>query len=102
MALRINPPPLPPWAFWTTTATAGALAAFTVGAGVTNFSARANYSEQGSSDTADGAALKQTEGVIVSSALAFWVGVGVTSVAGAAAGVESLFVDWRGYGDVVE
>lgn len=97
LALRINPPPLPPWVFWTTTVAAGALAVATVGAGAAHLSARTTFSVQGAADIVDGAALKQTEGVIAGSALGFWVGVGATSVVVAAAGVEALFVDWRGH-----
>ncbi|MDP2344233.1 MAG: PEGA domain-containing protein [Deltaproteobacteria bacterium] len=102
MALRINPPPLPQWAFWTTTATAGALAAATAGAGGVNLYSRARYSDQGAVDVANGKDLKDTQDVIVASAYGFWVGVGVTTIVGAAAGVESLFVDWRGYAESAE
>jgi hypothetical protein len=102
LALRMRPPPLQPWTFWMTAATAGALGAGTVGAGVVNLLAFDSYSSQArppNGGVASGPALKQTETLIGASAWAFWGGLAATAVVGAAAGVEALFTDWWGYGD---
>lgn len=102
LALRVNPPPLPPWVFWATASTAGALV---VGAGATlaintvlfsQVSARQEDARKTPVKGADLLALRSQNDLAAGTTLAL---VGAAVVVGATAGALTLFTDWQGYGD---
>lgn len=101
LALRLNPPPLPPWAFWTTAGIAGAGVGASIGAG-----AWWALSDSTFRATLDGARTKPVPAVQVRQeqetlALAntvFWAVAGATLVGAIAAGVMVPFTDWNGVG----
>jgi hypothetical protein len=98
-ALRLNPPPLPTWAFWTTTGVAaGSLVATGLAGGWWAFNQVA-YTEMaaGSVDlVVDGADLKARENLVLGAEVLLWSLVGTTAGVALTAAAMTPFVDWRG------
>lgn len=101
LALRVRPPPLPPWVFWSTASVGGMLAVAAASAGVVNVVERAAFEQllAPADGVADGNALVKSRASVATSAWLFWGCVGGGAVVLGTAGVEALFVDWWGYGD---
>jgi hypothetical protein len=102
VALRLDPPPLPKWVFWTS---AGAAAASAVAGGL--FAYLANDSEKQWNDTVSSGAQGGVSGETLvdigntaesraKTANVFFISSGVLAVS---AGVIALFTDWHGYRD---
>ena len=105
VALRLDPPPLPTWSFWTVAGTAAATAAAGGVFGLLETAAQDHYRAQAQSSlttVVPGGDLK-TEGRLVTqhawTANVLWIAAGAIAVA---AGVMIPFVDWEGYGDQAE
>ncbi|MDP2342807.1 MAG: hypothetical protein Q8O67_17760 [Deltaproteobacteria bacterium] len=101
VALRINPPPLPTWVFWSAVATSGALVAGGITAGVLNGVERASldaYVATAGQEPLEGSVFVEKNNSIVNTAGVAWALVGGAVVAGAATSVVSLFTDWNNYG----
>ena len=101
VALRLNPPPLPPWVFWTTTATAAALTAATAAGLGINLVLQAQVIEkQGLALTTSvpGTELNTLRGQNDAAATATVVAGLAAGVVGLAAAGVSLFTDWTGAG----
>jgi hypothetical protein len=101
LALRLNPPPLPPWAFWTTVGVAGGATALS---GITALwwgAAQADYSDFVAGATepggVDGAEVVKREGNLVAAEVTTWTLLGIGVVAGAAAAASVPLVDWQGH-----
>jgi hypothetical protein len=90
LIMRASPPPLPPAVFLGVTGTAVLAAGATAALGAVNL---ATVSALRTED--DGAARKAAIASLPTSATGFWVGLGVTVVAAAGAGVTALFTDWE-------
>jgi hypothetical protein len=102
IALRLNPPPLPPWIFTTTATAAGLAAVVAVGGGIAFTIAQADYSQSAASGSAaapvSGAELVR-KGAATEASWGLMVGAGAGAVALAAGtGVLFLFTDFAGYG----
>lgn len=102
LALRVNPPPLPPWVFWATAATSGALV---VAAGATLvintvlWSQVSDRQEQARKTPVPGdelVALRSQNDLAAVTTIAL---VGTSALVGATAGALTLFTDWHGYGE---
>lgn len=105
VARRINPPPLPPWAFWTGAGTGGALAVATVASGAVWLLLQADYKaigERARAEPVDGALLVETGERAQLAEIVTWTLVGATAVAGGATLALTPFVDWLGYGEDAE
>lgn len=101
LALRLNPPPLDPWVFYTGAAVTGG--ALLVGLGAAAVNAAAWGVAASSTDASvtgaavDGGELAGTIGLVRGS---FWgtVAAGAAMIVlGSATGVAALFTDWHGY-----
>lgn len=92
IALRLNPPPLPPWSFWTV-ASAAALAA-TAGAatGVVNVLAQAEFERLRTASTISYPALKERGDAVNATAAATWILLGGAAVGAVVAGFFVPFV----------
>lgn len=106
MALRLNPPPIPTWGFYSVAGGALATAAVAAGFGIAAQDARGDFDqtlEDSSPDNpADGARVVELEDDFKSNrnlSNAFWISTGVFAVA---AGVIYFFTDWEGYQDAAE
>jgi hypothetical protein len=100
LALRVHPPPLPPWAFWSTAAGGGVLALTAATAGAFNLASLSSYnSDLAQKPTVDGGQLRRDGDVVDATAWGFYGAIAGAAVVGAAAGVAALFTDWWGYGD---
>ena len=102
VALRLDPPPLPKWVFWSA---AGAAAATAVAGGL--FAYLAHDSEKQWNDTVNAGTpggvpgdtlvdIGNTAESRAKTANVFFISSGVLAVS---AGVIALFTDWHGYGD---
>lgn len=101
-ARRLNPPPLPRWAFFTT-AGVGA-AAFVVGGafGLVAADAAGEYRELGERSLTTpvaGAQLNAVAARATANERMAFLSLGIAGTALLAAGVEAFFTDWHGYGD---
>ncbi|MCP4501041.1 MAG: hypothetical protein GY822_13865 [Deltaproteobacteria bacterium] len=105
VALRLNPPPLQPWTFWTiagATSASFTLAAMAGGLSIFNAIAYQNLLKRSQQETLR---WEELEGVRTQSYLALGTGVafaGLTVALATGAGVSALFVDWQGYAEVQE
>jgi hypothetical protein len=101
VAVRLNPPPLPPAAFWSAAGATGAVAVATAGAGVVWFTSESTL--RSTFETAKGTAvpaqtvLDQQAQVQISNA-AFWALVGVTGAGVITTGFMFPFTDWQNFG----
>lgn len=101
IAVRLHPPPLPPWAFWTTLGASGALASSTL-VSATWWAA----SQQGFRDAADqarkqatpGLTVKEREDTLIAAETTTWALAGATLVGIVATGLVVPFVDWENAG----
>lgn len=97
LAKKLNPPPLSPWLVQTTGATAGVLAVATGAAGVLWFVADGNlkdtYATAKNSPVSAAQVTAQQEQTQLSNG-AFWIGVGLTTVAAAATGMMIPFTNF--------
>ncbi len=101
VALRINPPPLPTWVFWSGIAASGALVAGGITAGVLNVAERASLSDYlatAGGEPLEGAVFVEKNTNITNTAGTAWALVGGAVIAGAATSVVALFTDWNNYG----
>lgn len=101
MALRLDPPPIPTWGFYSAAGAALASAALASGLGVLTLNARNDYESKVASGTEQnpvpGAEVVELEDKFNSRKTltnAFWISTGVFAVA---AGVMAFFTDWEGY-----
>jgi hypothetical protein len=105
IALRLNPPPLPRWAFYATAGAAVLAGAGGVGAGVMSADAQRQWrrlADQANTQPVAGsqlAALESTARSRARTANVLFVAGGALAVA---AGVEAFFTDWHGYGAQLE
>jgi hypothetical protein len=102
VALRLNPPPVPQWAFWSVAGSAAGVSALAAAVGTLNllvvgqFNGWMDQAQQQKVDWSRVAPLQASANV---TAAGTW-GLLVTGLALAGtAGVMSPWVDWRGYGD---
>jgi len=100
VALRLNPPPLPRWAFFATAS--AALVAGVAGAGMGYLSrdARTQYdrlARQSLTESVPGAQLRDLEQIARSRASSANLLLGVAGGLALVGGVEALFTDWHGY-----
>jgi hypothetical protein len=96
LALRLHPPPLDPWVFWTLGATAAVATVSTLGAGAWNQTSYAALAKSGDDAITDGATRSALEDDVRTSGLVFWAGAATAVTLATATGVVSLFVDWGG------
>lgn len=102
LAKKLNPPPLSPWIMQTTAATTGVLAVATGAAGVLWFVADGNlkdtYATAKSTPVSAAQVTTQQEQTQLSNG-AFWIGVGLTTVAAAATGMMVPFTNFDAEND---
>lgn len=90
LVVRASPPPLPPAVFL------GVGSAALLGASATAIFGAVNLATvEGLRTEDDGAARRAGIDSLPLSATGFWVGLGVTTIAAASAGVTALFTDWE-------
>lgn len=106
MALRLNPPPIPTWGFYSVAgvalASAGAAAGFGVAAlnKKTEFEGAVNNtSPESPANGAEVVAIEDSFNSRKSLSNAFWISTGVFAIA---ATVMAFFTDWDGYQDAAE
>ena len=103
VALRIHPPPLKPWVFWSLTGVSAVAlasgAAFTTWNGLAYQAADARSRASVKGPDADGLALQGDIANVRTSFAGLTVAYGAAAVVGVGAGVSLLFVDWSGAGD---
>jgi hypothetical protein len=97
LALRVNPPPLDPWIFWSGAATTGAAVVTSGVAGVFNLVAVGDTGTYFKTAKLDGATLNGKESAVAASAVTFYSALGAAVVTGAATSVVALFTDFHGY-----
>jgi hypothetical protein len=99
VALRLNPPPVPTWAYWTTAATTGVLAVAGVTTTVVNRVAVADHDAFVASSVGGapvrGLDVKSKQDVILGSAVASWVFLGTAIVGGGMLALMPPFTDWQ-------
>jgi hypothetical protein len=99
---RLNPPPLPPWVFWTGVGTTSVLVVSAGLAGAGWGVLQSDYSalaERSASEVVDGATLKELGGRAQTAEIAGWSLVGSAVLVGAVTGVLAAFTDFYGYGE---
>jgi hypothetical protein len=104
VALRLDPPPLPSWSFWTAAGTTALVLTASGAAGLYWAMANADYEEllaRSTREDVDGALLEQKGAAWTNAAIATWVLLGSGAALGMGTGLMSLFVDWWGYGDTL-
>ncbi len=100
VAVRLNPPPLPPAAFWSVAGVTGAVVVAAAGAGVVWFTS--DLTLRSTYETAKGTAvpaqtvLDQQAQVQISNT-AFWALVGVAGAGAVTAGFMFPFTDWQNF-----
>ncbi len=103
MALRLNPPPLPTWSFWTvagaSAAAVGAASFFAVLANNEENSFRSTLDNAEPGQVLDGKTLRGYQDRAERNALNANISLAVAGGLAITAGVMALFVDWYGYGD---
>lgn len=102
VALRLNPPPLSPWMFWTTAGSATALLTAAGGFFVMNMWSHGTYQETlsaGQSRPITNDVLSAQEAQTNTFAALAWGALGTSAVVAALASGMAFFVDWRGYRD---
>ncbi|MEO0812574.1 MAG: hypothetical protein AAFY60_06900, partial [Myxococcota bacterium] len=106
MALRLNPPPIPTWGFYSVAGAALASAGAATGFGVAALIAKNDFeNEVGSTspeNPAEGARVVELEDSFNSRKTlsnAFWISTGVFAIAGT---VMAFFTDWDGYQEAAE
>lgn len=99
LALRLNPPPLDPFVFWSGVSLTGASVVGTGVAGVVLFTTFRDFDALRSGASAPGAELKTLQANTTQWSNAVLVGGGVSAGLAVATGVSALFVDWHGYRD---
>ena len=100
MALRLNPPPVPVWAFVTTSAVAGAALAgtgVTLGLWALAQGSYADLAEQARQAPVAGKELKQRENGMLGAETTMWIFAGASGALVASAGALVPFVDWNGF-----
>jgi len=105
VALRLNPPPLQPWVFWSLTGVASAATLTSLAAFGTFGLSAAQLNEHMDTAKTKTVSFQRAEQLAAqgNAALATGVIVGLVGVgAGVAAGVSALFVDWQGYAEQQE
>lgn len=106
MALRLNPPPIPTWGFYSVAAAAVASAGAATGFGVAALVSKNEFESEVESGTNDAPA-QGSEVVDLQDQFnsrrdlsnAFWISTGVFAIA---ATVMAFFTDWEGYQDAAE
>ena len=101
MSLRLNPPPVPTWALWSTAAVGAGAGVATVASGVVWGLAQESYralGETARSTPVSGVDVKSQESTVITAEAVTWTLLGTTAVAGVAAAAMVPFVDWDGYG----
>lgn len=104
VALRLNPPPLPTWVFWSSAATTGAVLVGAAGAATLNRVEKAQldaYTSSADGKTLEGAVFVDHANTIETTAYLTWALVTTATVGAAATGVVALFTDWNGHGSEV-
>lgn len=102
VALRLNPPPLQPWVFWSalgTAAVATSISAMLGGLSAFFYTDYQRYLERGKTERLDGPTLTAKAALTNRTSVAALTTLGVSATLWAATGVTALFVDWQGYGD---
>jgi len=104
VAMRLNPPPLPAWVFWTTSGSAAGLALLSVGATVASGLAYAAHNDLAASGVPPGEPIQAAElddlrGAAQGWDVARWTLLGGAGVLAIVAGFEAIFTDWHGYGE---
>jgi hypothetical protein len=97
LAVRLHPPPLPPWAFWSAAGASGVAAASTAVAGVWWAASQQGFrdvAEQSRSQPTPGARVKEREDTLIAAEVTTWVCAGSALVAAVVAGGMVPFVDW--------
>ena len=105
VALKLNPPPLKPWMFWSTTAGAGALAMLTAVAATATlgtYAYTATLIVGSSKEPVSGSTLNLWTNVYVGGLIGTAIMSLTPVVAGAAAGVMYLFTDFDGIAEELE
>lgn len=101
VALRLNPPPLPPVVFWSLAGVTGASAVASASAGallwVTTTTLQQTYDSAKSTPVTTQQVLDQ-QGQVVASNVALWSLVGLTLATGVATGFVFPFTDWQNLG----
>jgi hypothetical protein len=101
VALRLNPPPLPPLVFWSLAGVTGASVVASAGAGallfVTSNTLQQTYDNAKSTPVTTEQVLDQQSQVVVSN-VALWSMVGLTAAVGVATAFVAPFTDWQNLG----
>lgn len=101
LAIRLNPPPLDPWMFWTGVSLTGASVVGTGVAGVVLWSSFSQYDALRSQPSAPGNQLKTLGADTAQWNTGLVVGAGVSAGLGVVTAASAAFVDWNGYrGDI--
>ena len=99
LALRLNPPPLPPWAFWSTVAVASGLTLATGASVAVNVVLLQQVSQRQDEAKTTPVSALELKSLREQNDLAAWVTVGLAGTAvaaGATAGAMMAFTDWTG------
>jgi len=99
--LRLRPPPVPVWTFWSLVGASGVAAVTSAAAGSVFALSQAQYREIAALGTvenpADGGALRSELEVATASNVTMWFGIGATALFGTASAIAAPFTDWNGY-----
>jgi hypothetical protein len=102
LALRLNPPPLAPWVFWSGVGVTGAVAATATVFGALSAAAAADhaaYLKLGQTADINLAFLEEKRSAANDDAVVAYCFLGGAAVAAAGTAVSGLFTDFWGYGD---
>lgn len=99
IALRLNPPPIPAWAFWSGVGGTAVLAA-TGGALTTVWALRQNdFATLREQDAVSGALVKQRTDELLFAEGLMWTAWGVAGAAAVVVAATAFFTDFAGYGE---
>src|ERR1043166_2942376 len=102
MALLLNPPPLPVWAFATSAAVTGAALVATGVSALVWQSAQSAYRDEGklaTTQTVAGADVVSRESAMLGAETTMWILVGATATTAVVTAAMVPFVDWNGYAE---
>ena len=105
VALRLNPPPVPTWAFWSVAGVSATVLASGLALGGANLLVVAQFNgriEEAKDQPVDYQRVQPLMTLANVTAVGAWALVLGGVALGAGAGVMTPFVDWKGYGDAAE
>ncbi len=99
LAVRLNPPPLDPWIFWSGVSLTGASVVGTGVVGAVLFRTFSDFDRLRSAPSAPGSELKALQRDTAQWSNATLVGGGVSAGLAVVTAASAVFVDWQGYRD---